>query len=70
MIDLRTAEVQKGTLNIKSHKFFFQITDRNVEKGQKTETVRVAFDNEEEFKLWGKVFAESIKSDEKLLQLK
>jgi hypothetical protein len=67
MIDLRTADVKKGTLILKTKKFFFQITDKNVEKGQKSETVRVAFDSEEEFDLWGKVFAESMKSDEKLL---
>jgi len=43
MIDLRKTEVLKGTLPSKEYRFFYQITDKNVQKGQKTETVRVAF---------------------------
>lgn len=64
MIDLRKAEVLKGTLDKKEYRFFYQITDKKAEQGQKTETVRVAFDDEQKYKEWGKVFAESIKSDE------
>ena len=55
-VDLRTATVTRGKRANGDR--YIEIQDRN------DEIVQVAFEDPEEFKKWGIVFVESLKSDE------
>ena len=59
-VDLRQANVSRGKRSNGDR--YIEIQDRN------NEIVQVAFEDPDEFKKWGIVFVESIKSDEVLRQ--
>lgn len=59
-VDLRTAQVSRGKRANGDR--YIEIQDRN------DEIVQVAFEDAEDFKRWGIIFVESIKSDEILRQ--
>jgi hypothetical protein len=58
MTDLRKTNVRKGTLE--DGKGYFEIKDKT---DPKAEVIRISFSDKEEFRKWGLIFIESIKSD-------
>ena len=58
MIDLRRAEVRKGQRENGNR--FIEVSDAK----NKSESVKVSFDSELQYRKWGLVFVESNKSDE------
>jgi len=63
--DLRNTTVRKGQLE--PGKGYFEIRDKI---DPKSDVIRITFSNQEEYRRWGLVFMESIKSDAKLKEEK
>ena len=58
MTDLRKTTVRKGTLD--DGKGYFEIKDKT---DPKAEVIRITFNDKEDFRKWGLIFIEAIKSD-------
>lgn len=64
MIDMRTADVKKGLRE--NGERYIEISDKH---DMSAESVKIAFDSDTQFKTWGLVFVESIKSDQQLYEM-
>jgi hypothetical protein len=67
MIDLRKASVKKGTRD--NGQRYYEISERSNTPGQPAnDVVKLCLKDDEEYELWGKVFLESINSDQHIMR--